>query len=275
MWDAARARLLAGPQQNDAALQAELGRLRARYCDCKIALAEADRRVAAGQHLGAAEKFIAAGTVLKELVLRSQDVDDPRNQQILLATRHYAEARGLFEIDLDAGTDGNLARARDLVGEAARQFAAAGETRWATFIRAQAAQSEAEVLRSRAALSAQSQLRAALQARATERTQDAQGLFELAGGGMARGDDDRFGALVPPRPAPAIAAARPAVRVAADHDADVVTVRAELDAVEDTIRILDAQLDRGALDPARHASLSTAYKQQANLLRHRLGMGST
>jgi hypothetical protein len=178
LWEAERAR--PGPQANEAARQAQVSTLRARYCDCKMDFAQAERLIALRDHLGAAQKFIAAGTVLRELVERSLDVDEDRNQQILVGSGFYAHARSLFELDLDSRSDENLHEARQRMAEAANKFVSVGEARWAAFIRAQSAECEAQVLQRKAEGSAADPAREVLLSRASDRRQDAADFYAQA-----------------------------------------------------------------------------------------------
>lgn len=271
LWTEARATLPPGQQANDAARQAQVSALRARYCDCKLELAQAERLIALRDHLGAAGKFIAARTVLQELVERSLDVDEHRNQQILLGSKFYADARSLFEIDLESGADDNLRAARKRMTEAAGIFESVGEARWAAFIRAQAAACEAQVLQAKAEASPTDPTRAVLVARADDRRQDAADLLAQAGGpaaGAARGGGGHQawpGIVVLPKPQAPIAGAGDGPGMPAPtrpEDDARAALLASKRALEETIRQLRDLQERGAIDPGRWASLNLEYQQK-------------
>jgi hypothetical protein len=274
LWDEARARRPPGPRANEAARQAQVSTLRGRYCDCKIELAQAERLIALRDHLGAAQKFIEARTVLQELVERSLDVDEGRNQQILLGSKFYADARSLFEIDLDSGSDENLRKARQRMGEAATNFASVGEARWAAFIRAQSAECEAQVLQAKAEGSPADPAREVLLSRASDRRQDAADIYAQAGtarqeaaGGNA---DARPGQLVLPKPQAPIGDAGIARAASANprRDDDSRTAKiARRRALEETIAQTQDLSERGQWDPARLMMFLLPYREEVNLIK--------
>jgi hypothetical protein len=278
LWDEARAHMPSGPQADEGARQAQVSTLRARYCDCKMDLAQAENLVALRDHKGAAEKFIAARTVLQELVERSLDVDENRNQQILVASKSYADARGLFEVDLDARTDANLKKARQRMNEAAEGFVAAGETRWAAFSRAQSAECEALVLRAKAEDEPADVLRDALLARASDRQRDAGEIYAQAGrprpDGSTPGEGATPAVLVLPKPQAPIGEGdlRPGRFGSSARDQDprkAKTARAR--ALQMTIDDQTDLLERGIIDVGRWSAIVTDYRQELLLLKDENG----
>jgi len=264
LWQQAGGKLSAD-RRGDALHEAEISTLRARYCDCKISLAEAEARVAANDNLGAAQHFLAARTVLRELVQRSKDVDEPRNQAILLGTECYAQARFLFEIDLDQRSDGNLGIAREAMGEAARHFAGVGEARWAGFIRAQAAACEAELLQARAEASAAEATRALLLSRAADRRQDAADIYAVASPSMAASAGDSTSApqtLVLPKPQAVISTAVLQVSQQVAQADPRAALLARKQGLEQTIVELRDMRDRARVQAPEFIAMFTDYSAQ-------------
>jgi hypothetical protein len=120
---------------------------RARYCDARMELATAERHARLESHRAAFKAFGAATAIFEEVLERSKDADDRRNLDLLLGSSQFSKGRGLIEVDLDGRTDGNLADARAALENAAAIFARQRELRWATYVRALAAEGMAAVQR--------------------------------------------------------------------------------------------------------------------------------
>jgi hypothetical protein len=274
LWDAVRARRPPGSQADEAARQAQVSALRARYCDCKMEFAQAENLVLLRDHIGAAQKYIAARTVLQELIDRSLDVDESRNQQILVASKIYADARGLFEVDLDARTDRNLKRARQHMAEAAAGFAKAGESRWAIFVRGQSAECEAQVLRIKAEDEKEDPLREALLTRASDRRTDAADIYALAGhpkdsdlsrngSGAGKSAAAPPALLVLPKPQAPVGEGVHIASAAAARDTDKeIAKAARIRALQMTIDEMKEMRDRAILEPGRYSALVTDFREK-------------
>lgn len=121
---------------------------RARYCDAKIEISEAEQASAVlRQPLTAHNHFDKAAYILAEALGMSISKESRRGVRILRASEDFCRGRALLELDIAESKLINSDEGTRLLDSAATLFEQIGETRWASYVRGVQYEYEAVIFR--------------------------------------------------------------------------------------------------------------------------------
>lgn len=272
--------------------EANLNRMRTRYCDAKIEVAAASQYSSLGQHWEAAKRYQKAAGIFSELISVSVLQESTRNLDVLKASEDYCLGRALMETDLELHGKDNLVDGREHLNEAQARFDQIDERNWARYIEALRHEYEAIILwqvvqRNPTVESRELQQYAQREADEAVRVYRLAGLESharrLEGRAKAARQSDHLSLFLPlPKPVDMPGGARSSTEttlnalnptkqsqmseVEAKQKYEQEWLQARADALRGTLDQLKQRLKNGRIDEGRYADLATSVETDLNIV---------